>query len=167
MSIRSLTSIAVQRDQSRPHKAEADGAGAQAAPKSVPQGYADVLVGAIPTEVLAVYTTVVGVIVGTIHGKDNERLTLRWILYGATAAIVVAWLTANYRRQRTGTKRRFPVAETLAAVTAFGAWGLVMPGSPLSASLDSDATAIWSAIIAGAGVLFLGMLGAPLKDQVK
>jgi hypothetical protein len=167
MSLRSLTSIAVQRDAETPKKVEKT-TQADAATQTVPQGWADVLIAAIPTEVLAVYTVVTGVIVGTIQAGENERLDMRWVLYGATVAIVVAWLAFAYRRQRTSTrKRRFPVAETFAATVAFGAWGLVMPGSPLAASLDGDETAIWSAIITGAAVLLLGMAGVPLKDKVK
>lgn len=165
MSIRNLTSIAVQRDAEPPKKLRKDRAGSQ--PEPVPQGWADVLIAAIPTEVLAVYTAVIGVVVGTIQAGDDDRIILRWALYGATIFIVVVWLVSNYRRQRTSKKRRFPVAEMLAAGTAFAAWGLVMPGSPLAASLDGDETAIWSAIITGGGVLFLGMLGVPLKDKVK
>jgi hypothetical protein len=168
MSIRSLTSIAVQRDNAAPKKADKDQRGGGAdQPELVPQGWADVLIAAIPTEVLAVYTAVVGVVVGTIEEGKDELLALRWILYAATTAILVAWITAAYRRKRASKRRRFPLAELCAAVVAFGAWGLVMPGSPLAASLDSQWTAIWSAIITALGVVLLGMLGTPLKDKVK
>lgn len=166
MSIRSLTSIALQRDEEPPKKLQRAPGGTQP-PQQVPQGWSDVLIAAIPTEVLAVYTTIVGVVVGTIQTGDDDLLLLRWLLYGVFAGLVAFWLVAAYRRQRASKARRFPVAETFAAVTAFAAWGLVMPGSPLSVSLDTDWRAIWTAIITGGAVLVLGMLGTPLKDKVK
>lgn len=162
-----MTSIAVQRDEQPPTKLKKAPSRKEQPPEAVPQGWTDVLVAAIPTEVLAVYTSVIGIVVGTIQAGDDERVALRWLLYGATTLIVFAWLTAAYRRARVSKKRRFPFAETAAAVLAFAAWGLVMPGSPLSVSFDGEETAIWSAIITGLAVLILAMLGAPLKDKVK
>jgi len=167
-----LTAIAVQRDAEPPRKAKpatrrrVDGDEGRA--DLVPQTWADVIIGAIPTEILALYTAVIGVVVGTIDKGKDDLLLFRWIAYAVTLVLVVVWLIAAYRRQRTSTKRRYPLAETAAAVVAFGAWGLVMPGSPLAASLDDPQwTTIWTIVITALGVAFLGMLGMPLKDEVK
>jgi hypothetical protein len=50
-------------------------------------------------------------------------------------------------------------------VVAFSAWGLVMPGSPLTASLSDDAARIWTAIITAAGVFMLFLLRGSLTSR--
>jgi hypothetical protein len=105
----------------------------------------------------------VGVIVSTIGAGEGARLVMRWILYAAGFLAIAVWLGGAYIRQPKK-KRRFPVAETLAATFAFAAWGLVMPGSPLSASVGGDDLTIWTAIITAVGVFLVGVvMGSPLK----
>jgi hypothetical protein len=162
MSLRSLSGIASLRDLGGARKADPAPRTEQDAERTVASGYADVLVSAIPTEVLGLYTFLVGVITGTITQGDDERLLLRWLVYASAIVFIVAFLYASYRRRPR--RRRFPVAETLAAVVAFAAWGLAMPESPLAAELTGDDRAIWTAIITVAGVAVLLLLGVKLKN---
>lgn len=172
MSVRSLVAISVDRDTaggglsaSGSVTSRRERRASRPRPASdvdrVADGYAAVLIAAIPTEVLAVYTFVVGVVVGTIDAGDPDHLLLRWILYGVGIGITLAWLAIGHRRA--AGRRRLPLLEMLTAGTAFAVWGLVMPGSPLSATLEGDSRAIWSAILTGAGVIALGLLGTPLQ----
>ena len=154
MSVRSLATLAVERDQK------------SAASKT----YTETLVHAIPSEVLALYTFVVTAVTGTITTADDDKLlSLRWVVFGAVAAATIVYLVASYRdtRARAARKRHFPGEEITAAVVAFGAWGLVMPGSPLMAMLSSDNARIWSAIITASGVFILGLLSGSLKKPAK
>lgn len=89
-------------------------------------------------------------------------------VYGATLLFIVLWLgVAYYRDRAAGKKRRFPWLEAAAAAVAFAAWGLVMPESPLNAELSGDDRVIWTVIITVLGVGVLGLLGVPLRQQVK
>jgi hypothetical protein len=165
VSIRSLSALAVQRDAVTPQKAKKKDD--SAATETVPQTWTDVIVSAIPSEPLALYTTMIGVIVATVTAAGDNRFWLRWILYIVGILAVAIWLLAEYYRKRTTKRRRFPWAETAAATLAFAGWGLVMPSNPLSLSLGKDNRIIWTALITGATVFLLGILGLPLKDKVK
>jgi uncharacterized membrane-anchored protein len=152
MSVRSLTTLAVERDTE-----SSDG-----------KTYADALIGAIPTEVLALYTFVVTAIVGTITVDDDKQLSLRWTVFAAGVAGTVVYLVVSYvRARRAARKRPFPGQEITAAAVAFAAWGLVMPGSPLMSMLSADNSRIWAAIITAAGVSLLGLLGGNLTKPAK
>ena len=152
MSVRALATLAVKRDAEAPET----------------KTYADTLIHAIPTEVLALYTFVVTEIVGTISAGDDERLSLRWIVFAAGVAGTVAYLLISYVRARHTTRSRpFPGQELIAATVAFAAWGLVMPGSPLMSALSDDDSRIWSAIITAAAVALLGLLGGNLAKPAK
>jgi hypothetical protein len=166
MSMRSLTTIALQRDQGGPRRAQPKPKDKNESEKTVGSGLGDVLVDAIPTEPLALYTALIGTVVATIGIGDDDRLPLRWALYAAGVVVVAAWIISAYYRSE-GKKRRLPVAELFAAVVAFGAWGLVMPQSPLSAELSGDDLTIWTAIITTAAVVLLGLAGRSLSDAVK
>lgn len=162
MSLRTLSGIASLRDAGGPRKADPAPKSEQEAERTVASGYADVLVSAIPTEVLGLYTFLVGVIAGTITQGEDEKLLLRWIVYAGAIAFIVAFLYTSYRRRPR--RRRFPVAETVTAVVAFAAWGLAMPESPLAAELSGDDRAIWTALVTVIGVACLLLLGVKLKD---
>ena len=128
-------------------------------PLAATHTYADALVSAIPTEVLALYTFVVTEVVGTITSPtDDKHLRLRWITFAAGFAAIVLYLGASYSANAINARRRkAPVTEILSAGIAFGAWGLVMPGSPLMAMLSASNTRIWTAIITAAGVFLLAL----------
>jgi hypothetical protein len=59
------------------------------------------------------------------------------------------------------------VLETVAALVAFGAWGLVMPGSPLSAALSGDDLTIWTGILTIGGAFVVTLLANPLQQAAK
>jgi hypothetical protein len=162
-----MTSVAVQRESVKPHKAKKKKGAAE--PETVPQGWTDVLISAIPTEVLAIYTTIIGGIVAAIETGGDEYFWLRWSLYAGFAVLVVAWLVAGYFRETTPSarKRRFPVLETVSAAWAFATWGLVMPGAPLSLSLGKTDRIVWTLVITGVGVVILGLLSGQLTSKVK
>jgi uncharacterized membrane protein len=168
MSIQSMANLAEERDSGTPRRPAARRSAARAAQPAPTdqQTRTDVLISAIPTEVLGPYTAIVGVVVSTIDSGEGDRAFLRWTLYGVGLLAIVFWLGSAYLRG-TARKRRFPLAETLAALFAFAGWGLVMPGSPLSLSLSGDDLTIWTAIITAAAVFLVGVLaGTPLKKAV-
>jgi hypothetical protein len=169
MSLRSMSDVAVQREAGSPQKANAEVPTAEEGVQqaTVPQSWGDMLVNAIPSEVLGVYTPLVGVIVGTIDSGEGERATLRWVLYLAFLAIVIVWIGIGYltRTTKASRKRAFPWVETASAALAFAAWGLVMPGSPLTIDMSGDDLTIATALISAAGVLGLAALGVRLSKK--
>jgi len=166
MSLSTLGTIAVQRDKQAPRRSKRRPATAGEMNDTEQRGYANVLVAAIPTEPLALYTALVGTIVAGIEAGEDSMLDMRWAIYAAGIVFIVAWLGSVYlRRPAVERKRRFPLVETASATVAFAAWGLVMPGSPLSAEISGDDLTAWTAIITVAGVAILGLLGVPLKQK--
>lgn len=135
-----------------------------------PKKTGDILINAVPTEVLAPYTAIVAGIVATIDAGESSRIGLRWALYGAGFLAILLYLGAAYRRRRkprSRESRKFPVAGALTSLLAFGAWGLVMPGSPLSISLTGDTLTIWTVIISVGGTFLVGLATQPLKQPAK
>jgi hypothetical protein len=180
MSINALADIAVQRDETAPRRVTSRtrhrrGARREAEPAVTPaleqlpqQGYADALISAIPTEILGLYTFVLTGIVGATDLAKHEQLLARWLLYVAGFVAIGATLVATYQRRKPSARaRRFPLAELVAAMVGFAAWGLVMPGSPLMAVLSSAHQKMWTAIIIGAGGLFLYLTTGRLTQPAK
>ena len=166
MSMQTLNAIAVERDHAAPKKRKTGRAAPQAANADALLSKTDILIAAIPTEVLALYTGLVTAIIANTSSDAgaDKHLLLRWGLYVAGFAAITVWLGANYLRTLTK-KRRFPWVETAAAMFAFAAWGLVMPGSPLGEELSKANTNIWYPIITAAGLFSLGILGIPLRQK--
>lgn len=132
------------------------------------QGYMDLLVTAIPTEPLALYTFLVAGIVATIDPGTDQRLLMRWIIFGVAVAFIAAWMIAVYlRRPKEERDRTLPWAELGSAVVAFAAWGLVMPESPLAAELSGSDQTVWTFIVVAAGVAVLGLLTGTMKKPVE
>ena len=169
MSLQALNTIAAERDQDVPKKKTSKRTAPQAQDAESPLSKTDILIAAIPTEVLALYTGLVTAITVNISNNAgaDKHLLMRWILYVAGFCGIVAWLGVNYMRGSHSKKRRFPFAETAAAIVAFAAWGLVMPGSPLAEALSKDNRNIWYPIIVTAALLVLGLLGVPLRQKTK
>jgi uncharacterized membrane protein YvlD (DUF360 family) len=91
MSVRSLTNLAVERDEEQPPE----------------KGFTDVLISAIPSEVLGLYTFVVTAIVGTITSdSDDKQLSLRWIVFAAGVLGTVVYLVVGYLQARGDVRRR-------------------------------------------------------------
>lgn len=167
MSITRLNAVAVQRERGGARRVMREAKTPEDTAKTESQGYLDLLITAIPTEPLALYTFLVAGIVATIDGEDDARLGMRWCIYGVTIAFIVLWLMVSYLRQpKAERKRKLPIAEILAASVAFAAWGLVMPESPLYAELSGDDRTIWTLIITAAGVALLGLITGSLKKPV-
>jgi hypothetical protein len=166
VSLNSLANLAVQRDAGTPAKTAV--AAEDENPATEAQNWTDVLTAAIPTEALALYTFLTGAIIATISAGEDERLTMRWIIYVAGFVIIAAYLFGSYHRAAGKRKRRLPLREFLSASIAFAAWGLVMPGSPLLADLSSeDDRAVWTAIIIVSGIVLLWLVGKPLQKPAK
>jgi hypothetical protein len=167
MSVRALNEIAAQREHGGARRIKGRPASAEATKEVERQGYLDLLVGAIPTEPLALYTFLVAGIVATIDPGTDQRLTMRWIIFGAAIAFIVAWMITAFMRLPGDQKRTLPWAEVSSAVVAFAAWGLVMPESPLGAMLSADNQTVWTFIIIASGVALLGLLTGSMKKPVE
>ncbi len=149
MSVASLGRLAAARDDTvagRPVPALAppgkDETGLDAAAP-----FRSVLVHAVPTEVLAAYTAVVGVVSGAVTADDPRHyLGLRWALLAAFAVVTPVSVLVAARLQARS-HGRLPLLEATAATVAALAWFLAMPGSPLSVGLHGSDGAVASALI--------------------
>jgi hypothetical protein len=180
MSVRSLTVLAAARDTGVPmsatRKAKPDDAAAvDAGPRGESAATAgDAVVAAIPTEALALYTGLVSGVVALIADGTKaaeQYVPLRWWLYGVTCAFIAVWVVGGYYslgKKGAGRRRIFPFAEVLTATTAFGAWGLVMPESPLRTQLDGTTEGVTTLCITfGAAALVYLMAQFGLTKKVK
>lgn len=179
MSIRSVTALAVARDSAPRGKAAGGGGGAAAVGgpagdgggagggTDIPQSFVDVLVSAIPTEPLAAYTAIVGIAAGTIPTTDTKHppyMAFRWATFGVFLALILVAIVLGYKR-KAGIRKRFPVAESGAALIAGAAWGLAMPGSALNVQLAGTARTLTTASIAiGAAAILVLVFGPVLKS---
>lgn len=120
----------------------------------------EVLVAAVPSEALAAYTALVGIMLAANIGSGYGAL--RWSAYGVFIALAVLAALAVYQRRiqdddaKDKDTRRVPVWECLAAALAAAAWGLVMPGSPLGIVLQGDALVFATTAIALGAATLLG-----------
>lgn len=164
MSIRSLTSLAVERDKAAPGTAAKGGSGS-----SGDQTFADALTSAIPTEPLTAYTALLGIIVG-LHTKHTSYQPVRWGAYGAFLLLIVvsSWVSFRIKTKDENTKpaspRDFPVKETLTALLAGASWGLVMPGSALSLRLSGTTSTVTAACITIGGSAVVALLSMGLTS---
>jgi hypothetical protein len=137
-----LAQIAVKRDTNAPGR-------------SVVQKPTDVLMAAVPTEALAAYTAVVGVVIASNIGSAYAQF--RWAAYGTFVALAVLAPLVYFKRRSAATGkdcRKLPVPECLMAGAAAAAWGLVMPGSPLVMVYKGNALVFaTTAILVGAAAL--------------
>jgi hypothetical protein len=132
--------------------------------QSVGKNSTEVLTAAVPTEALAAYTAVVGVVLAANIGSAYGPF--RWSAYGAFIALAVLappLALSKHRSAATGQDyRKLPVLECLTAGVAAAAWGLIMPGSPLTLVYKGNALVFaTTAILVGAAAL-LGLAGQRL-----
>src|SRR3954467_4433400 len=147
MSARTLGELAAKRDDS------ASGTDVSSATAA--------LIATIPTETLAAYTAVVGTVLAANIAAQYGPF--RWAIFGVF--IILAFLAPMlaYRRPEASadgaavSRRGVPVLECSAAALAAAAWGLVMPGSPLTIVVDGNALifATVSIVVGAAAVLSL------------
>jgi len=172
MSISALTDLAVTRDndahEGRAAKRKVNRASGEV--EKLSQSARGVLSKAIPTEVLAGYTAIVGVVVGTIkvtHAdpSPNQLVGLRWGLFGGFLAFTSLAVVGSYLRKRADARhRKLPFLEVLAATIAAAAWGLVMPGNPLVVDMSAQVTTIATTIITIVGGGIVASLSVPLAQ---
>lgn len=180
MTIRSAAALAVARDAPPRAEARAPGgpppppAAAPAAGEREPVGAAlessvGVLAAAVPTDIAAFYTTVLGVLAGILveNPGGSFYLPLRWWLYaGGLVATLLAVPIAYRAAAPAGRRRRkLPIVETVTAVIAFAVWGLVVPTSPLYFILKAPVLPIAVAILSAGGAMVLTAMLSPLLDK--
>lgn len=155
MSIKTLSLVEAQRDTETPTEKAGNGD----KPKS------EMLVDSIPTEILAPYTAILALVVA--NAESGEWETERWWIYGVSLALVPVLVFVLWTREKSASaERRLPVAGMFGAAVAFAAWGLIMPGAPLTyAVTDGGDLSIWTGIITAAATGVLTML--PLNRQTK
>ena len=157
MSITALTDLAVERDMAPPGASVAQ--------------FADALTKTIPTESLTAYTAFIAII-QSVAPEGSSYLPVRWWAFGGFMAITfTAVLLSYYRKVRVARismgahpKGRWTPLELVPALFAAAAWGLALPGGPLSALLQGAAeTLTISAIIVGGGAL-VALTASPLPQ---
>ncbi|WP_156165034.1 hypothetical protein [Demequina silvatica] len=116
----------------------------------------------VPTEVLAVYTPLVGAISPFVT-EDNPMMFERWAAFGLLVGGSVAWFLASYRI-KAPEATRFPLTELLGLFTAATALGLVMPESPFYGIVEQPERAAFGAAFVGAvGLLVNSMIALRMK----
>lgn len=154
MSIQGMAYTESQRDTQTPTKRD----GHSEKSKS------EALVDSIPGEILAPYTAILAIILANSDAGEWERG--RWTLYIAGAVLVPTAVYILWRRgSAANVDRRIPLAGMVASTLAFGAWGLVMPGAPLTFSItDGGDLTIWTFIIV---TVVTGLIAAlPINRKV-
>jgi hypothetical protein len=126
------------------------------------------LVRYLPTELVAAYTTVVGVL--PLPGGDpvcNGEFTARWIALGVFLALTPLTLQTLYvvKRRATGNVGpTVPLFEHGAALVAFVAWSLALPLTPVTSWCDWQPQ--YGVAIAATALLLLG-LAAQLRRPLR
>lgn len=179
-----MTDLAVRRDRAEEGVPVSDADDLSVSPDRSGQprstvAYSDALTKAIPTESLTAYVALIAVFSSVSEGGGNY-LPARWWVFGGFMALTLAAVIVLYRRkstlpvqQRSGnagasratdpvTRRPFPTLELAMTMLAAAAWGLVLPGGPLTVLLTGNAeTLTVSSIIIGAGAI-VALAGGPL-----
>jgi hypothetical protein len=187
MSVRTLATLAVNRDLAEPNGPvdkvstikPADGQPDHTKDGTL-QGFTDTLISVIPTEPLSAYTALVAAFIAALKSDQKQYLPLRWWVYAAflvltALAVIRAYVTK--KRSVTGGQatagllaqsgpggRRFPEIELISALVAAAAWGLVTPGSPLTAQLSDDSQLFVIPTITIGTVAALSLLVSPLTQ---
>ncbi len=147
MSAITLADVAKQRDLEPPGKEVKSAAG--------------VLAASVPSETLAAYTALVGVVLGADIGSGYGAF--RWWAYAVFIALAMLAPLAIYKRRvkdedaKGKETRPVPGWECLVAGFAAAAWGLVMPGGPLSLVVQGNALVFATAGIALGGATLLAL----------
>ena len=165
MSISTLTTLGAARDKRVPKKSDTgkapEGTDAKAR-------ITDALVSSIPTEVVAAYTAAVTLVIGFIDVKKAKHFpdqfkSLRWWMF---IALIVITAVSIYFSFRAKSQERQPIPEMTAGVLAATIWGLTLPDSPLSISLNGDNKSIVpTLIILGAGFLLVAVSNVLVKQS--
>lgn len=151
MSARSLAELAVDRDVKTPGD-------------SVVSNSTDVLVAAVPSEALAAYTAVIGVVLASDIGSGYGPF--RWSAFGTFVVLAVLAPVVFFRNRAAESDkntRHAPYFECVTAGVAAAAWGLVMPGSPLAMIFKGNALVFATTAILVGGATVVGLATQPLR----
>ena len=124
----------------------------------------DVLVAAVPSEALAAYTAVIGVVLASDIGSGYGPF--RWSAFGAFVALAVLAPGVFFRNRASESDRdtrHAPYFESITAGVAAAAWGLVMPGSPLAMIFKGNALVFATTAILVGGATVVGLATQPLR----
>lgn len=169
MSLWATTAAAVDRHSAR--KAESPLREASSKDTAASGTAADVLaqlVRYLPTELVAAYTTVVGVL--PLPGGQpacNGNFTARWITFGVFLVLTPITLEVLYtvkRRAAGNVGPAVPWFEHGAALVAFVAWALALPLTPVTSWCDWQPQ--YGVAIAATVLLLLG-LATQLRRPVR
>ncbi len=123
------------------------------------------LVTAIPSEALVLYTGFVAVVIAADVGRQYGPY--RWGGYAAFVALAIAVPWVTYQHSKAEMKEsgpsRVPLLECFTAAVAAAAWGLVMPGNPLSIGLAGTPLNLAVAAITFGSSALLGLLAVFLR----
>lgn len=164
MSISTLTTLGAARDEGAPKKSDA---GKAPEGSDAPARITDALVSAIPTEVVSAYTAAVVLVVGYVDGggHPDQFEALRWSMFVALIVVTAASIYFSFRAK---SQKRQPVPELAAGVLAAAIWGLSLPASPLSISLNGDNKGLVPGlIILGGGSLLIAVSSVLAKESGK
>lgn len=168
MSVGALGALGVLRDGETPKRKAAGRAPAAAADESVKMR--DLVVAAIPTELVATYTFLVATVVGFIDIEAGEHLDgfepLRWALFAALVVGTGYFVWSAVRGKRPARNwRPVPALEMSSAVMAAITWGLTVPESPLQISLNGDNRVLVPVIVLMIGGTIYGAMANGLASQ--
>ena len=164
MSLWATANAAVDRHRpARPAGPLREQAAPDAAAASTATDVTSQLVKYIPTELVAAYATVVGIL--PISGSAavcHSQFAPRWLALGVFIVLTPLTLQTLYvvkRRAAGGVGPRIPWFDHVAALVAFLAWALALPLSPVDSSCSWHPQ--YGVAIAAVVLLLLG-LGAQL-----
>lgn len=175
MSITSLTTLEVTRQERRPKKSDIGKAvgdvGANAERADEQPSLTETLATTVPTGLVAAYTAYIATIVANIDEPTADKPTpdqfLPWRWGGFIVLVLAAALitVGNYRTKRTGTMPAIPWLSAAAATVAAVGWGLGLPESPLIAAAEGDSVWLLPLAVAGLAVAINLILSSFLKKQ--
>lgn len=89
----------------------------------------------IPTEAIGLYTAALPFLVSDNTPLADQNYTSRWILVAIVAIIAVLYAVGIFKKEveKRGERFRWPPKRTVTVLIAFGAWVMVIPGSPFQA----------------------------------
>jgi hypothetical protein len=170
MSLGTLATLGFERDNDRVSR-KAIGKHKEAAPDDEAK-LRDLVVAALPTELVTGYTFLVTTIVGLVDPEEGEHPdqfeALRWGLF-AVLVVATFLLTADgvRRKRETARLRPFPALEVATASLAAVVWGLSLPDSPLQVKLNGDNRVVVPLVILVVGGTLYGSLTLGLRNERK
>jgi hypothetical protein len=170
MSVSSLTTLGAIRDLRAPTKSDVGKTTDTASTEKPSLG--DLLVTAVPTELVAPYTALMAAIVGSVDKpttkvpKPDQLEAYRWAAF-ALLAVGVAVVVWRGKVKKAGRRRRKPVLEVGVALMAAVGWALALPESPLAPYLNDKLQTFVPLFVAFAATIGIAALGVNLQKKAK